>query len=827
MADLRAMLGITVEQTPPSSPRRSSSRQSSARESWTRYNLDALQRATDGFSYDNRFVSRNPGRLGDYFGCSLDGQRVAVKRIKPRTVSVLSRIVRDAKQFASLRHPNLVRLLGYSHPIEVDAGEGGARVLPTELPDEGEVEACGPSGLVSFLQQIGLGGVVAACAPSSCGPPAAFCGGCGLEALAGELQALGAPSKRRAAASYEGPLLCVVYEHVEGTSLEEALGISGASVHARALSWAERVRVALHVTAAVAHLHARGLVHRNVRSSNVILAGRPLAARLVDFGLFPHGRRLLSTARGLAGYHDPLALATGSHTAESDVYSLGVLFLELLTGLPGGDEAREPSALAAWLRGALAAGVPCEKLAAPSAGPWDERALRGFFELALACAAGRPQERPTARQVLHSLERAWAGVASPEILADLLSGMPPPTCPRPPRSPPPPPRSSGPRRRRQPRGGRGRVGDAARRPLTMSLALTPAKPRRRPSFSAAPAAPDSVGPAPPSAAEHRLPPAPVPAPAPPSESGAQPAPAVAAAPAPPAPGEAPLRRPLSELNANLVAASAASAAAAAAAEGKEKGRGILKAGRALQQLQAWILPSPFRPPPAFAVATPERSKSRGAGPAPGGRLGKRVSFTAIDQVRFVSPHKKGESPAASPAPPAQAPPAAAAATAGTAAAAEAGGGAGPGAGEVDIGDPLQGDDFAAGAQRVGLALASQAAPLAAPQAGSPTGWRAFLCCAPRFAASSGSPSGSPLGPRCRAAPTPRAASRAPAPPSRPRPPPASSSSTPESRARAPAPPSPPRRPLELPPRPLPPAPAGRPAPLGCSALPLLAYVHWS
>ena len=115
-------------------------------------------------------------------------------------------------------------------------------------------------------------------------------------------------------------------EFVKGRTLEEALR-SG-----RTFTAAEVTRLGVDLCAAVAAVHAAGLVHRDIKAQNVMLddGGRLV---LMDFGAGheaddPTGKAVAGTPLYLA----PEVLSGGAATPRSDVYSIGVVLFRLLTG---------------------------------------------------------------------------------------------------------------------------------------------------------------------------------------------------------------------------------------------------------------------------------------------------------------------------------------------------------------------------------------------------------------------------------------------------------------------------------------------------------------
>lgn len=148
----------------------------------------------------------------------------------------------------------------------------------------------------------------------------------------------------RAAAEIEHPHLVGVLEageadgrqflamrFLDGTTLEERLRDRGP------LSVAEVVRLGTEIGGALGALHDAGLVHRDVKAAN-ILVDRDGAAALTDFGLAKgSGYSVLTTPGSILGTLDYLAperIRGENATAASDVYALGCVVVEALTGHP-------------------------------------------------------------------------------------------------------------------------------------------------------------------------------------------------------------------------------------------------------------------------------------------------------------------------------------------------------------------------------------------------------------------------------------------------------------------------------------------------------------
>jgi hypothetical protein len=120
----------------------------------------------------------------------------------------------------------------------------------------------------------------------------------------------------------------IAYEYVAGRTLRESMRMDE-------LSDADAVEIAAQVLDALAHAHRAGIVHRDVKPSNILLEDRDqIAARLLDFGLAQFDGADTLTAvgdvPGTLAYIAPERLAGEEATPESDVWSVGVLLWESL-----------------------------------------------------------------------------------------------------------------------------------------------------------------------------------------------------------------------------------------------------------------------------------------------------------------------------------------------------------------------------------------------------------------------------------------------------------------------------------------------------------------
>ncbi|KAK7344370.1 hypothetical protein VNO77_13894 [Canavalia gladiata] len=205
-------------------------------------------------------------------------------------------------------------------------------------------------------------------------------------------------------------LLC--YELVPNGSLEAWLhGPLGINCP---LDWDTRMKIALDAARGLAYLHEDSqpcVIHRDFKASNILLENN-FHAKVADFGLAkqaPEGRaNYLSTrVMGTFGYVAPEYAMTGHLLVKSDVYSYGVVLLELLTGRkpvdmsqPNGQEN-----LVTWARPILRDKDRLEELADPRlGGRYPKEDFVRVCTIAAACVAPESSQRPTMGEVVQSLK---------------------------------------------------------------------------------------------------------------------------------------------------------------------------------------------------------------------------------------------------------------------------------------------------------------------------------------------------------------------------------------------------------------------------------------
>ena len=122
----------------------------------------------------------------------------------------------------------------------------------------------------------------------------------------------------------------IVMELIEGISLKQYMEKKGT------LNWKETLHFAIQIAKALEHAHSRGIVHRDIKPHNVMVLKNG-SVKVTDFGIarmMSKGNTLTKEALGSVHYISPEQAKGGRVDSRSDIYSLGVVMYEMMTGRP-------------------------------------------------------------------------------------------------------------------------------------------------------------------------------------------------------------------------------------------------------------------------------------------------------------------------------------------------------------------------------------------------------------------------------------------------------------------------------------------------------------
>ncbi|KAK8333007.1 hypothetical protein V6Z12_A10G175600 [Gossypium hirsutum] len=212
----------------------------------------------------------------------------------------------------------------------------------------------------------------------------------------------------------------LVYEFMPNGSLHDLLS----DRYRHTLSFPMRMRIALGSAKGILYLHNEAyppIIHRDIKANNILLDFK-FAPKVSDFGIsrlapLPDAEgtsaHVSTLVKGTPGYLDPEYFLTHKLTDKSDVYSLGIVFLELLTGmLPishGRNVVRE-------VFGACQSGLMFS-IIDQSMGAYSSEIIKKFMALALKCCLDDPKERPTMLEVVRELENLCSQLPETEMSA--------------------------------------------------------------------------------------------------------------------------------------------------------------------------------------------------------------------------------------------------------------------------------------------------------------------------------------------------------------------------------------------------------------------------
>lgn len=221
----------------------------------------------------------------------------------------------------------------------------------------------------------------------------------------------------------DGDERLLVYEFMAHGSLHQHLHGKSKALKEQ-LDWVRRVTIAVQAARGIEYLHGYAcppVIHRDIKSSNILI-DEEHNARVADFGLSllgpaDSGSPLPEPPAGTLGYLDPEYYRLHYLTTKSDIYSFGVLLLEILSGRKAIDNQYEegnvvewevPQNIVEWAVPLIRAGDITAILDPNLKLPSDIEALKRIANVACKCVRMRGKERPSMDKVTTELERALA-----------------------------------------------------------------------------------------------------------------------------------------------------------------------------------------------------------------------------------------------------------------------------------------------------------------------------------------------------------------------------------------------------------------------------------
>ncbi|CAN6271455.1 unnamed protein product [Urochloa humidicola] len=213
----------------------------------------------------------------------------------------------------------------------------------------------------------------------------------------------------------QGKSRYLIYSFMENGSLDDWLHNrdDGASTF---LDWTMRLNIAKGASCGLSYIHnvcKPHIVHRDIKSSNILL-DKEFKAYVADFGLsrliLPNKTHVTTELVGTLGYIPPEYAHGWVATLRGDIYSFGVVLLELLTGLRPVPVLSTSKELIPWILEMRSQGKQIEVLDPELRGTGHEEKMLKVLEIACKCVNNNPSIRPPIAEIVSCLESINTGL---------------------------------------------------------------------------------------------------------------------------------------------------------------------------------------------------------------------------------------------------------------------------------------------------------------------------------------------------------------------------------------------------------------------------------